>query len=110
MRAFFSQLDRQQRYCKILVDEVHIKPAVRYQGNHVIEFAIDEPKPAKTALALMVCPIRGGLASVARLLPLYSLNNELLFDQIYTLIKIIHDSLGFGFLVMTDILGANAVL
>ena len=89
------------------MDEVHIKPAVRYQGNHVIGFAIDEPKPAKTILALMVWPILGGLAFVARLLPVYCLENELLFDQINMLIRIMHDSLGFVFLVMTDNLSAD---
>ena len=76
--------------------------AVRCQGNHVIGFAIDEPKPA-----LVVYAILGGPAFVSRLLPVYSLNNEMLFDQINMLIRIIHDSLGFVFLVMTDNLSAN---
>ena len=38
-----------KKYCKTLVDEIHIKPAVRYQGNHVIGYSHDESsKPVGT--------------------------------------------------------------
>ena len=74
-----TQLYENQRYCKILVDEVHIRPAIRYQCNHVIGFSVDEPtKAAKTILALMVCPILGRPAFVVRLIPVFSLKHELL--------------------------------
>ena len=79
MQSVFSELNEKQRYCKFLVDEMHIRPAIRYQGNHVIGFSVDEPtKAAKTILARMVCPILGGPAVVARLIPVFSLKHELL--------------------------------
>ena len=43
IEAVFSQglEEGLQKYCKILIDEIHIKPAVRYSSQHVIGFAID---------------------------------------------------------------------
>ena len=71
VQKVFSNLNNKQKYCKILADKMRIKPAIRYQGNHVVGYATDEPtKAAKTILALMVCPILGGEAFVARLIQL----------------------------------------
>ena len=39
MSQVLSKLTHKERYCKILVDEIHIKPGIRYQGNHIIGFA-----------------------------------------------------------------------
>ena len=101
-------LDDKQKYCKILVDEVHIKPSVRFQGNHLIGYSVDQPdKPARTILALMVCPSLGGKPFVARLIPIYTLDGDMLFDQILKLINIIHEASGNVFLVMCDNLRAN---
>ena len=104
----FQKLVCIQKYCKILVDEVHIKPSVRYQGNHLIGYSADAPdKPARTMLALMICPLMHGESFIARIIPFYSLTAELLFDQIEKLIKIIHEIGGNVFLVMTDNLRVN---
>ena len=72
------ELESPQKYCKILVDEVYIKPSIRYQGNHIIGFATDSDKPARKMLALMVCPIFGAPTFVARFIPIYSLSAELI--------------------------------
>ena len=49
LKQVFSKLTDKERYCKMLVDEIHIKPSVPYQGNHVAGFSCDEPsKAAKT--------------------------------------------------------------
>ena len=99
----FSTLNNEQSYCKVLADEIHMKPSVRYQKVHVIGYSIDEPtKAAKTILALMVCPILGGPAFVARLIPVFSLKHGLLYDQLLKLLTIIPESGGFVFLVITD--------
>ena len=71
--AVMQCLDDKQKYCKILVDEVYIKPSVRFQGNHLIGYSVDQPdKPAITILALMVCPSLGGKPFVARLFYLHT--------------------------------------
>ena len=36
VKAVFDKLENMQRYCKILVDEIHIKPSIRHGGGHVI--------------------------------------------------------------------------
>ena len=104
----FKKLVGIQKYCKILVDEVHIKPSVRYQGNHLIGYSADTPdKPARTMLALTICPLMHGESFIARIIPVYSLTAGLLFDQIEKFIKIIHEIGGIVFLVMPDNLRAN---
>ena len=52
----------------------------------------------------------GGPSFIARLIPIYSLDHELLFDQINLLIKIINDCSGYVYLVLTDNLRANQSL
>ena len=75
--------------------------------HHIIGFATDTAKPARTMLVLMVCPIFGAPAFVARLIPIYSLSAELIYTQVIALIKIIHESSGYVYLVMNDNLAAN---
>lgn len=45
----FSKLINEKKNTVKLVDEIHIKPAARYQGNHVIGYSHDESsKPVGT--------------------------------------------------------------
>ena len=65
-------------------------PGVQYQGGHIIGNADDESdKPAKTILVLMVASLLGKLAFVARLIPVYSLKGDFLYQQVLILIQII---------------------
>ena len=74
----------------------------------MIGYSVDQPdKPARTILALMVCPLLGGRQFVARLIPIYTLDGDMLFDQILKLINIIHEASGNVFLAMCDNLRAN---
>ena len=91
----------------VLLDEVYLKPSVRYCGDHIIGQAVDVNKPARTMLALMVCPFYGAPAFVARIIPIFSICADLIYQQIITLVKIIHDSSGFVFLIMNDNHRAN---
>ena len=38
MKLDFDKLANKDRYCKVLLDKIHIKTAVQYQGNQVIGF------------------------------------------------------------------------
>ena len=58
----------------------------------------------------MVSPLMGAPLFIARLIPIYSLEHELLVDQINRLIKIINHCSGYVYLVMTDKLRANQSL
>ena len=111
IQTAFSSLKGHQKWCKILIDKIHIKPSIQYQGGHVVGFSDDQPeKAAKTVLSFMVSPLMGGPAFIARLIPVHSLNSELMFDQINQLLKIIHDASGYVYLVMTDNFKANQSL
>ena len=104
----FSSLTGNQLYAKILVDEIHIAPSIRYRGNHVIGNSIDQPeKAARTCLGLLVETMYGGPSFMGRILPVYSIDADLLFDQIEQMIKIVHNAGGYVFLVMSDDLRAN---
>ena len=39
----FNKLSGKEKYCKVLVNEIHLKPAMRYQGNHIKGFSHDKP-------------------------------------------------------------------
>lgn len=104
----FSNLEGNQLFTKIMVDEIHITPSIRYRRNHLIGQSIDQPdKVARTVLGLMISTMYGGPSFMARLLPIYTLDSDILFEQIQWLIRIIHDSNGFVFLVLSDDLRAN---
>ena len=54
----FNKLSGTEKYCKVLLDEIHMKPVVRYQGNYMTDFSHGEPtKAAKTVLAIMIAPM-----------------------------------------------------
>ena len=38
----FKKLTNKPKYCKIRVNEIRIKPAILYQGNHVIGYSCDK--------------------------------------------------------------------
>ena len=105
----FSKLDGFQKYCSITADEIHVKPSLQFQKDKVIGFAadVDTPCVAKTVLAVMINPSMGASAFVARLLPVFSLKQEFLTDQINIVMKIIHEVGGYVFLIMTDNLSVN---
>ena len=108
IRTVFEKLKSTQKHCKILLDEIHIKPGVQYQGGHLFGFSVDKPdRPAKTILALMVAPLLGVPAFVARLIPIFSLTAELQYEQVNLLLKIVHACDGYVFLVMNDSLKSN---
>ena len=108
IKSVLSKVKGKQRYCRLLFDEIHIKPSVRYQGNHIIGFSVDKPsKPARTVLAIMVAPMMGVPAFVCRLIPVYSLKHILLYEQTLKVIQLIHTHNGLVFLLMCDNLRAN---
>ena len=108
IKSIFNKLTKTERYCKVLVDEIHIKPAIRYQGNHIIGFSVDDPtKAARTVLAIMIAPSMGKPAFVCRLIPVYSLNHDFLFEETNKIIQLIHKHSGYAMLLMSDNLRTN---
>ena len=83
INSLFSKLtDKKKKYCQIVVDEIHIKPTIRYQENNIICYSHHKPsKPARTVLAIMIASIMRATVFVRGLIPVHSVKCELLFDQ-----------------------------
>ena len=108
MKQVLSKLSQKERYCKILVDEIHIKPTIRYQGNHVVGFSCDDSsKAARTVVAIMIAPSMGKPAFVCRLIPVYSLTHDFVYKQVLKVIKLLHKNGRFSYLLMCDNLRTN---
>ena len=108
IKSVFNKLTKTERYCKVLVDGIYIKPAIRNQGNHIIGFSVDDPtKAARTVLAIMIAPSMGKPAFVCRLIPVYSLNHDFLFEEANKIIQLIHKHSGYAMLLMSDNIRTN---
>ena len=78
------------KHFSVVVDEIHVKPSVWYRGAHVIGKSVDVPnEAAKTVVAVMVKPLADGKSFVARLVPVFNLKPEFLFEQIELVIGLI---------------------
>ena len=104
----FEKLVGMETCSKILIDEIHFKPGVQYQGGHLFGFSSHQPGMSViTILGLLIGPLMGKPAFIARLIPVFSLTGDLLYEQINMSIKIIHDANGVVYSVMSDNLRAN---
>ena len=69
----------------------------------MVGYAQDEPSQlARTVLALMIQPLMGGQAFVARLIPVYKLSATFLQQQVEQLIKLVHECNGNVLMLMCD--------
>ena len=76
----FEKFQGEESHCKILLDDIHIKLGVQFQGGKLLGLQADDPqKLNKIVLALMVASF------VARLIPIFSLKAEFLFGSSYLL-------------------------
>ena len=83
--------------------------SVRYWAGQITGLCVDQdpPRQVKTILALMINFMYSTPAFIARLLPIFSLNSDVLMERLTLLLEIIHDAGGFVFLAMTDNLSVN---
>lgn len=81
--SHFNSLERHQRFCLIIFDEMYVKPSLRFRGCHIIGNAVDdETKAARTILALMVKPLFGASSFIVRLIPLFKLSLSILKNEL----------------------------
>lgn len=109
LRQVFSKLSDKERFCFITVDEITVKPALRYRANHIIGHAIDSDslQPAKKVLAMMINPSLGAPPFVARLIPVFALKGEFLYHETLSLLQSVHFYGGHVFMIMSDNLRVN---
>lgn len=57
----FDKLERYQKKCVLLFDEVYVHPELRYRSGHAVGYSVDSPgNVARTVLTFMVKPIFSG--------------------------------------------------
>ena len=68
------------------MDEIHIKPSIRYQGGHILGYSVGDTKKAAKIVLAMVIPLMMEKPSfVAQLLPIFSISHELLHNELVLL-------------------------
>ena len=73
----FEKLQVVERLCKILLDEIHIKPGVQYYVEHLLGHSVDDPqKSVKIVLDLMVTSLMDKPAFAARFISIFSVKAE----------------------------------
>ena len=100
VRSVFSNLSDMQLYCEVLIDEIHIKPSIRYRGNHIISNSVDHFSPNGV--------LYDGRAIICGQINSCAYPYAWIFTRTnWTIAGIIHDCGGFVFMVMTDNLRCN---
>ena len=89
---FMKSIDK-QKYCKIYIDEIHMKPETFHQGNYDASYSSNH---ARSVFATMIAPVIGAI-----LVPLYSIEHEILLDQKLKLINSILQNNEFFFPFMS---------
>ena len=109
IKNVFSALNEGQKDCFLSFDEIHIKPGLQFQGQHVLGNAQNttEPTPANAMLGTMVNPSYGAPAFIARLVPVKNLKHEFLYGIVLSVVELIHVNGGRVFLLMSDNLSVN---
>lgn len=88
--AVLSTLSGLQKHCCLLFDEIYINPSFRFRGGHIVGEAADNPqKPARTVLAVMLKPMMSSECFVIRLIPIFSLTGDFLFQQLCLALQIV---------------------
>ena len=97
VKAIFDKLNGMQRFCKFIVEEIHIKPSIRYY-----QYYYYCSKAARTVLSIMIDPLMGAPAFVAGLLPVYKLSADFLYKHLRNVIKIVRSCSGFCLALTSD--------
>nr|XP_047136892.1 uncharacterized protein LOC124813634 [Hydra vulgaris] len=89
--------------CILLIDEVFVKPSVTYCSGSLLGKAVNKPDSlASTVLSFMMVSICGGPKYLCRMLPVFELNADFLFEQANHLIGCIHKSDGELIAIICD--------
>ena len=108
LKVLLDEMVGIQKSCVVLFDEIYVKPSIRLRGNHLIGYSEDEPKKAaRTILAFMVRPLMGGKSTVVRLIPIFTLKADFLYNQLLCLLDIISEVGGRARAVICDCHATN---
>lgn len=95
INCIFSKLQPQQKKCLLIFDEMYVLPSLRFRANHLLGEASDQPdKLARRILSIMVKPLCGGPAFLLRMVPVYLLTAQFLFNQLACAIRCVQENEG----------------
>ena len=84
----FSNIEDRQKHCVLLIDEVYVKPSLLFHGGTVFGKAVNKPDHlANTVLSFMIVSLFGGPKFLYKMLPVYKLDSDFLFDQCNTILN-----------------------
>ena len=99
----FAALPSVQRKCIIVVDEVYVKPSLRYSSGQFFGKSADQPdKLARTMLGIMVKCLLGGPKFMADCIPIFTLTAKFQYDNVVRVIEEIQNIDGQVIAVICD--------
>ena len=98
----FANIDERQKKCVILVDEVYVKPSLRFQGEVFGRAENNPDQLANTILAVMVKCLFGGPKVILKMIPISKLSSDFLYQTVSGVIDSIKSSHGEVVAVITD--------
>ena len=95
LSCIVGKLSGFQKHIQLNIDEIYIKPSLRFSGGQIFGYSADCPeKLAKTILVVLAISDFGGPQFVAALKPVYRLTAEFQADVIKNVIEEIEQSGG----------------
>ena len=95
INSVFSKLEGGQKNCMLLIDEVYVKKSLSYHGGSLFGKAINCPNSmATTVLGFMIVTMFGGPKFLYKMLPVFGLDADFLYDQTQKIISQIRQAQG----------------
>ena len=99
----FTNMERKQRKCIVLVDEVYVKASLMYHGGYLYGFAANkENQLAKTVLGVMIKYLFGGPKFLVKMIPVVDLDSAFLFEHVTAIINLIKEVHGEAIAAIFD--------
>ena len=99
----FTGLDQRQKQFILLLDEVYVKPLLTYHGGMLFGKAVNNPEHlATTVLGFMLVSPFGGPSFLVKMLPVWRLDANFMFEQTQLLLAHIKNAGGSTICIICD--------
>ena len=103
LKNVLSNVTRGQKSFIVLIDEVYVKPALRYHGGSVFGKAVNKPSEiATTILSFFLVGQFGGPKFLFRMIPVVDLNADFLFAENKKLVNCVREAGGNVVAIISD--------
>lgn len=105
-RNIFQYLTDKEKNIILLFDEIHIDPYLDYKGGNTVGTAVNNNTVASSAVTFMITSPCSSLKEVIHICPVSTLNSEMLYQFIKSIIENLEE---IGYLVFCTISDNNAI-